>query len=225
VGDRVRIDTARGASQMFLIAGLFEMGTKGADEQWAIVSMREGQALLGLPGGASDVYLRVRDLYKADAIAARLGGATGLSAESWMASNAQLLIGLRSQSASSSMIQLFVVIAVAMGIASVMIVSVVQRSRAIGILRAMGVPRQRVLRLFLFQGALYGVVGALFGSALGIGLVTIFTRVASPLFPLALSVQRVLLACATALITGVIAAALPARRAAKLDPAVAIRNV
>jgi lipoprotein-releasing system permease protein len=196
-----------------------------ADEQWAIVSMREGQALLGLPGGASDVYLRVDAIYDAQSIARRVGEATGLSAESWMASNAQLLTALRSQSASSAMIQLFVVIAVAMGIASVMIVSVVQRSRAIGILRAMGVPQRRVLRLFLFQGAIYGAIGAACGSVLGTGAVMVFTRLASPLFPVTLSFQRVAIACATALLTGVIAAALPAKRAAKLDPAVAIRNV
>lgn len=223
--DQVRIETARGTTQMFVVAGLFELGSKAADEQWAIVSLRAGQALLGLPGGASDVYARVAEIYEAEKVAARLRASTGFSADSWMASNAQLLTALRSQSASSAMIRLFVVIAVAMGIASVLIVSVVQRSRAIGILRAMGVQRARVLRLFLFQGAIYGALGSLGGSALAAGLVAIFSRIWAPLFPIELSVGQVALACGLAVITGVLSAALPARRASKLDPAVAIRNV
>jgi len=225
VKDRVRIETARGATQMFVVSGLFEMGSKVADEQWAIVSLRAGQALLGLPGGASDVYVRVADLYDAEQVAARIRTSTTLAADSWMTSSAQLLTALRSQSASSAIIEIFIVIAVAMGIASVLIVTVVQRSRAIGILRAMGVQRARVLRLFLFQGAVYGALGSVFGSALGLGLVALFTRVSAPLFPIEVSAPRVLLACGLAVLTGILSATLPARRASKLDPAVAIRNV
>jgi len=225
VKDRVRIETARGTTQMFVVSGLFQMGSKVADEQWAIVSLRAGQALLGLPGGASDVYVRVADLYDAEQVASRVRSSTNLAADSWMASNAQLLTALRSQSASSAMIEFFIVLAVAMGIASVLIVSVVQRSRAIGILRAMGVQRSRVLRLFLFQGAIYGALGSILGSAMGIGLIVFFTRIAAPLFPIELSPENVLLACGLAVLTGVLSAALPARQASKLDPAVAIRNV
>lgn len=225
VKDRVRIETARGTTQMFVVSGLFEMGSKVADEQWAIVSLRAGQALLGLPGGASDVYVRVADLYDAEQVASRIRSSTHLAADSWMASNAQLLTALRSQSASSAMIEFFIVIAVAMGIASVLIVSVVQRSRAIGILRAMGVQRARVLRLFLFQGAIYGALGSILGSAMGVGLIAFFTRVAAPLFPIEFSGVQVFLACGLAVLTGVLSAVLPARQASKLDPAVAIRNV
>lgn len=225
VKDRVRIETARGTTQMFVVSGLFQMGSKVADEQWAIVSLRAGQALLALPGGASDVYVRVADLYDAEQVASRIRSSTHLAADSWMASNAQLLTALRSQSASSFMIEFFIVLAVAMGIASVLIVSVVQRSRAIGILRAMGVQRARVLRLFLFQGAIYGALGSVLGSAMGIGLIVFFTRVAAPLFPIEFSAWHVLLACGLAVLTGVSSAALPARQASKLDPAVAIRNV
>ncbi len=225
VGDRVRVETMRGGSQLFLVAGLFELGNKAVDSRWALCSLRAGQALLGLPGGATEVYVRVSEIYAAERIAARIRGATGLSAESWMTTNAQLLTGLRSQSASSALIQVFVVLAVAMGIASVLIVSVVQRARAIGILRAMGMPRVRILRLFLFQGAVYGALGSLLGSAFGIGLVWSFLRFASPLFPIEFSLGRLVLACAIAIVSGVVSAVLPARRAAKLDPAVAIRNV
>ena len=67
-------------------------------------------------------------------------------------------------------IQAFVILAVAMGIASVLIVSVVQRSPQIGILRAIGMSRRSVLRVFLYQGLLVGLGGAALGSALGSAL-------------------------------------------------------
>ena len=73
--------------------------------------------------------------------------------------NTQLLVGLRSQSSSSCMIQFFVIVAVALGIASVLVVSVVQKSREIGILKAMGTPTRRIVRVFLIQGALVGLAG------------------------------------------------------------------
>jgi lipoprotein-releasing system permease protein len=223
--DRVRIESARGTTQLFEVSGVFELGSKIADEQWAIAPMRAGQTLLGVPGGATEIYVRVASLYEAQAIASRVVGTTGLRAESWMETNAQLLTALRSQSSSSLLIQVFVILAVAMGIASVLIVSVVQRSRAIGILRAVGVPRRRVVRLFLLQGVLYGALGSLLGSLLGAGLLWAFLRFADPLFAVELSLQQVATACAIACVTGVLSAVLPAQRAAKLDPAVAIRNV
>jgi lipoprotein-releasing system permease protein len=67
-------------------------------------------------------------------------------------------------------IQVFVILAVAIGIASVLVVSVIQRSREIGILRAMGMSRGRITRIFLLQGGLVGVGGSLLGSGLGAAL-------------------------------------------------------
>jgi lipoprotein-releasing system permease protein len=87
-----------------------------------------------------------------------------------MAANAELLTALRSQSSSSAVIQVFVILAVAIGIASVLVVSVIQRSREIGILRAMGLSRGRITRIFLLQGGLVGVAGSLLGSGLGAAL-------------------------------------------------------
>src|SRR5690606_34094395 len=146
---------------------------------------------LDLVGGASTIDLRVADVFDADRVAATASERTGLVAESWMQTNGQLLVALRSQNASSQMIQFFVVLAVALGIASVLVVSVVQRSRQIGILRAMGAPRGRVLRIFLVQGAIVGVAGSMLGSALGAALATAFAGVArhadgTPLFPVVL---------------------------------------
>ncbi|KFE63478.1 ABC transporter permease [Hyalangium minutum] len=229
VGDKLRLSTAEGRSDTFLITGIFDLGNKDVNGRWVLVPLRSGQTLLDLMGGVSSLELKVTDLFGAEGLADELQRRTGLVAESWMTLNAQLLTALRSQSSSRYMIQFFVIVAVALGIASVLVVSVVQKSREIGILKAMGTATSKVMRVFLIQGAVVGVVGSVLGSAMGSGLALFFTAIArnpdgSPLFPITLEPGLFLTAAGVALVTGLVAAVVPARRASRLDPAVVIRN-
>ena len=229
VGDRVRLAAVGGVGDVYLVAGVFDLGNREVNRRWVVVSTRAAQTMLDLVGGVSSVDLRVRDLFAADALAADVTARTGLVADSWMKTNAQLLVALRSQASSSQMIQFFVILAVAMGIASLLVVSVVQKGKEIGILRAMGIARSTVLRVFLLQGVLVGLVGSVLGTALGAGLGAAFAASArnadgNPTFPITVSLVLVARSAGVAFLTGVLAATLPARRAARLDPAVAIRN-
>jgi lipoprotein-releasing system permease protein len=229
VGDRLRLQAADGTSELFDVRGLFDVGNRAANDVWVLVSLRNAQTLLDLTGGVSVIELRTQDLFTAEALAARLRGRSDLEIESWMAANAELLVALRSQASSSSVIQVFVILAVAIGIASVLVVSVTQRSREIGILRAMGTTRGRIMRIFLIQGGLVGVGGSLLGSGLGAALAIVFRHAVTdargePLLPVVLDAPLFLFAAAVATATGLLAALMPARRAAKLDPVTAIRN-
>ena len=229
VGDRVRLASVEGAGEVYTVAGVFDLGNREVNRRWVVVTTRAAQTLLDLVGGVTSIDLRVREIFSADAVASDITARTGLVADSWMKTNAQLLVALRSQSQSSQMIQFFVIVAVAMGIASVLVVSVVQKGKEIGILRAMGTTRRSVLWVFLIQGAIVGLLGSVIGTALGAGLGALFASAAknadgSPTFPVTVSLALVARSGGVALLTGVFAAALPARRAARLDPAVAIRN-
>jgi len=228
VGDKLRVETQAGANDVLTVVGLFDFGVKDVNKRWVFVSLRVAQSLLDLKGGITNFDLAVSDIFAADAIAERVAVDTGLVAESWMIINAQLMTGLRSQSASSSMIQFFVIVAVAFGIASVLVVSVVQKSKEIGILRAMGTRRRSVLMIFLIQGAIVGLLGSVFGSALGAGLAIAFANFAqgptgAPIFPVDINVALFVKATLLATFTGLISAAVPALRAAQLDPVTAIR--
>ncbi len=229
LGDKIRLGTVDGREAMVTVAGIFDLGNKEVNERWALVSLRQAQSLFELPGGASTIELRVAEVFEAERIAGEVADLTGLEADSWMKVNAQLLVGLRSQDSSKLMIQVFVVIAVMLGIASVLIVSVVQKSREIGILRAVGTSSGRVLRIFLIEGGVVGVVGSLVGSALGTVFSLFFEHLASnpdgsPTFPVDLRPGLFLAASALATGIGLLAAVVPARRAARLDPATAIRH-
>ena len=227
-GEKLRIATPQGREEVFLVAGVFDVGNKDLNERWVFVSIRSAQTLLDLAGGISSVEVKVDRIFDAETVAESISSGTGLEAVSWMKLNTQLLVGLRSQSASSHMIQLFVAVAVALGIASVLVVSVVQKSREIGILRAMGTPARLVTRVFLLQGAVLGLAGSAIGVAIGSGLAFFFASLAknpdgSATFPVALTLGLFARTAAGATVTGLLAAVAPARRASRLDPADVIR--
>jgi lipoprotein-releasing system permease protein len=229
VGDKLRISSSEQRSDVVTVSGIFGLGNAAVDKTWVLTSLRHAQALFALPGGATTIELKVSDVFDAEPVATLIHERTGLAADSWMTLNAELLAGLSAQSSSKSMIQFFVVLAVALGIASVLIVSVVQKSREIGILRAVGTQPRRVLAVFLIQGGVLGFVGSLFGGGLGALFATLFENLAlgpdgRPRFPVTLNTSLFVSATALATCVGLLAAAIPARRAARLDPATAIRS-
>ncbi len=225
VGDKLRLDGGEGRERVVRVAGIFELGVRELDARYVYLDLRQGQILLDLPGGVTQIDLTVEDIFAAEKVAERMARLTGMQAESWMATNGQLLNALRSQSMTTEMIRIFVGLSVAFGIASVLAVSVVQRTREIGILRAMGSPRSQVMRVFLLQGGLLGLAGSALGGLVGWGLIQVFNLFGPRLFVIEVSSGLLLSAMLVATLTGVLAAVAPARRAARYDPAVAIRYV
>ena len=228
VGDKIRLGTPEGREDVITVAGIFDLGNKDLNQRWVFVTLKLAQTLLDLPGGVSAIELTVREIFGAEAVAARIERETGLLAESWMKTNAQLLAAMRNQDISTGTIRLFVTLVVALGIASVLVVWVVQKQKEIGILRAMGASRLRIMTVFLLQGGMVALGGSMVGSLIAAVLVRIFARVfvnadGTPMFVPEVGATLVLTTWAVALLTGLLAAALPARRAAQLDPVAAIR--
>ncbi|MFM9887707.1 MAG: FtsX-like permease family protein [Burkholderiales bacterium] len=229
VGDRIRITTAEGGNDTITIAGLFDIGSRDLNRRWVFVSQRLAQSLLNLPGGVTNIDLTVSEIFAAEIVARHIASATGLNVESWMATNAQVLAAFANQNMTTRVIRAFVVIIVALGIASVLVVSVVQKQKEIGILRAMGATSQGIMRVFLIQGAIVGIAGAVCGTMLGAFIVFLLSRTlrnadGSALFTPEYALGTFASAIVMALAVGVLAAVAPARRAAQLDPVAAIRG-
>ena len=229
LGDKLRVATASGGNLTLTIVGIFDMGSRGVNQRNVYVLLSTAQNLLNLIGGVSSIDLTVPDPLQAEGIAQSIAAETGLEALSWIANNNQLFVALNAQTFTSEMIRLFVALSVAAGIASVLVVSVVQRSREVGILRAMGGSRGQIMRVFLLQGAVVGLLGSLIGSAIATFLMVAWRAVArnpdgTPMFDLQVDPHLYLWAAVVATLTGLIAAVTPALRAARLDPVVAIRG-
>ena len=228
-GGRIRLVAATGVAESYTVSGILDFGIKDLSRRWVLMPLRSAQSLLGYRLDVTEIYLQTDDLFEADRLAALAAARTGLDADSWQASNSQLVTALRSQTASTWMIKIFVTLAVALGIASVQVVSVVQKRPEIGILRAMGTPASRIRAIFLVQGGLYGLVGSLLGTSLGAVLSLGFSQLArnsdgSALFPVVITPSLFIVTALIATVVGVLSAYLPARRAAALDPVEAIRG-
>lgn len=229
VGDKLNMRAASGATRTLTITGLLDLGNKGVNQRNVFVALRTAQSLLGMIGGVTTIELTVRDIYAAEDIAKRIEASNDVEADSWIKTNAQFFTAVQAQETSNTLIRVFVALSVAFGIAAVLIVSVIQRSKDIGILRAMGTSRGQILRIFLLQGALLAFLGSLIGSALGAAAMIYWHAAArqadgSELFPLILEIGLFTGTAALATLTGLLAATAPALRAARLDPVEAIRG-
>ena len=227
VGDRIGI-VANGVEDALRITALVDLGVKDLNRRTVIVPLRTAQSLVGLPGSATGLDLALHDIWAAQDLAGGLSARWPYKAESWQQANAQLVSALNAQSVSTSVIRGVVMIVVVLGIASVLVVSVVQKQREIGILRAMGATRAQVLRVFLLQGLIVGALGSALGVLLAVALIWLFTHFVRgsdglPLFNITLDAGLALRIAALATVCGLLASVAPARRASRLDPAQAIR--
>ena len=229
LGDKLNIQSASGNRVVLQISGLFDLGNKGANARNSYVSLRTAQSLLGQAGAVTTIELKISDIYAAETLARQIAAANPVRAESWIMTNAQFFTAIHAQQSSNTIIRLFVGLSVAFGIAAVLVVSVIQRSKDIGILRAMGTRQGQILRIFLIQGALLGLIGAIIGGGVGIGGLVWYHAVmrqadGSELFPLVLDRQLFIVTLVLAPLTGLLAATAPALRAARLNPVDAIRG-
>ncbi len=229
-GNILRLGTPQGIDRTFVLAGTFDLGTQVINDSWVLLSLEKGQTLYNLEGGINSIELQVEDVFAADGAARSLKQSfPDLEWISWQEENADLLSALSSQSSSSYVIQAFILLAVTMGISSVLAVSAIQKSRQIGILKALGITTSGVSRIFLIQGALLGFAGSLLGSLMGTSLVWSFfyfvrTETGEPLFPVSISPGIFIFAVAVATLAGMAAASAPARRAARLNTIEVIKN-
>ena len=228
VGDRISLVTGT-ITESVRVTALVDLGVRELNRRTVIVPIRAAQSLVGLPGGATSLDLTLKDVWSAQTLANDLSQRLPYKVESWQQANAQLVSALNAQSISTGLIRAVVMVVVVLGIASVLVVSVVQKRREIGILRAMGATQNQVLRVFLLQGAIVGALGSVLGVVLAVLLIKAFTTFVRgsdglPLFAITLSPSLALDIAMIATLCGVLAAVAPARRAAALDPAQAIRQ-
>jgi lipoprotein-releasing system permease protein len=224
-GDGATFVLPTGKPAELTIAGVFDFGSSAANSTTAFVNGDEAAAVLDYsPDQFSSVDAQVRDVFSSVQVAESLAADPALRAlrvTEWQEQNADLLSALRSQSSSSYMIQFFVLVAVALGIASTLAISAVQKTRQIGILKAMGMKDRQSGRIFLWQALILGVSGAGVGVAAGLGLIALFTflgRNSDALFPITPQAGFVVISFVVGVLVAVVSSYIPSRRTSKLDP-------
>lgn len=230
LGDTLTLSVNNGIKQKFNIVGIFDLGNGISNKSWVILPLRDAQKLLGYGNKISKFEIQITQVFEAESLANMLSKRLDdMKVENWITSNTSLLSALKSQSASSIMIQAFVLLAVTLGIASVLSVSVVQKSKQLGILKAMGSKSRQTSNIFVLQGIILGTLGSIIGTIIGIGLIEMFLwgtsiRTGTPLFPLTVDPLSTLVIIGIATISCTVAALIPARKSSKLNPVEVIRN-
>ncbi len=224
-GDTASFVLPDGKPAELAVSGVFDFGSAAANSSTAFV---DGDYAAGVLGLGADQYTavdsQVSDVFDSTTVAESLRSQpalSGLKVTEWQAENADLLSALQSQSSSSYMIQFFVLVAVALGIASTLAISAVQKTRQIGILKAMGMKDRQSGRIFLWQAVILGVSGAAVGVAAGLALIALFTflgRNSTSLFPITPQVGFVVISFVVGVLVAMVSSLIPSRRTSKLDP-------
>ena len=232
LGDTIDFTTPTGEMAELEVVGIFDLRVANLNESWVLSELETVQTVFGEEGNISTIETQVNDVFEADVIAEDIEqdvASLGLETTNWKERNEELLSGLTGQSISSYMIQVFVLVAVLLGISSVLAISAVQKSRQLGILKAMGIKDKTAGQIFLLQGFLLGTIGGILGTGLGVGLMYGFsTFVKNPdgtsLVPFYFDAGFVGLSVVIAIVASTFAAFIPAKNSSKLNPIEVIKN-
>ncbi len=226
-GGVVSLLTPKGETVRFIVGGVFDLQNESVNESLVFMDLKRAQKLFQLGSGITAIEIQISDPFQADVVAEEWKSQLSeVKIDQWKAQNEQLLSALASQSSSSYTIQFFVILAVTLGISSVLAVSVVQKSKEIGILKAMGSTKTSASRIFLLQGLILGILGSIVGSGLGILLLSVyqFFNQGSGSLVINYTWSGILIIGMIATAAATFASLIPARRSANLNPMEAIKN-
>ncbi|WP_051652457.1 ABC transporter permease [Clostridium algidicarnis] len=232
LGENVYIVTAKGNKREVKIVGFYDFKVASINKNWVITTLKTSQDLFSFGNKTSFIEMQVKDPFIADELSDTIKSSLNsedVKVENWKEQNEQLLSGLKGQNISSIMIQVFVLISVLLGIASILAITVVQKSKQIGILKAMGIQDKTASQIFLFEGIILGIFGALLGIALGLGLLFMFTKFAvnsagTPVVDIYINYKFIGFSGIIAILSATIASAIPAINSSKLSPIEVIKN-
>lgn len=231
VGDRVRLTSSEGVASSFLVAGTYDTGQEGMTACY--ITLRSAQSLFAMQTAVRTILVKADDMYHADRVADRIMALMPYEAKSWSRQYPQFVSLLDVYNAVAYLVSGFSLAASSFAIASVLIVSVLQKSKQIGILKSVGAKSRQIMMVFLLEGLGIALIGSSIGAALGSLVVWILGLFKQPprrpgavpedLFPSVLTWQLLVIAMLAAIIATMVAAVLPARRAARLNPVEVLR--
>jgi lipoprotein-releasing system permease protein len=232
VGDRITAAGPGGTRVPLKVAAIFEAGIPPVDKSRAFVPLRTAQTILQRRDEVNSIGFRISDTNQAPELADVIGQLSGYVTESWQTQNANWISLMAFQQMVTRMVIAFLLVVAAFGILNILIMIVLEKKRDIAILRSVGLTRSQILRIFLVQGVLMGLGGALIGCALGalavIGISKIPVHfeglVKTNHIMMHVEPWYYLAASAFAMLAGLIASILPSRRAAATEPVDVLRG-
>jgi len=222
-------------SKVFRVVGIFQSGMFEYDNTLAYISLQTAQQFLGIGDVASGIEVRIDDIYKAQKIAGALRLRLGPSfwVRDWMQMNRSLFSALKLEKVVMFIILTLIVLVAAFNIVSSLIMLVMEKTRDIAILKAMGATTASIRKIFVLEGCMIGVSGTILGLIGGFSLCAIlkkykFIELPRDVYnittlPVQLEGLDVAIIAFSAIAISLVATLYPSRQAAKLEPAEALR--
>ena len=227
----------------FVVVGIFDSGFYEHDATLIYTALPDAQQFLNLNGTVTGIEVKVDDIYKArqiaDAIEARLG--FPYWARDWMQMNKNLFSALRLEKRVMFIILTLIVLVAAFNIISSLIMIVMEKSRDIAILKAMGATANQIMKIFVYQGIIVGLIGTTLGCTVGLAVAINLEQLSTAVekafgfkilpsdvyylssLPSQVNYLDVLLIIAATLLISFAATIYPSRKASKIDPVEALR--
>ncbi len=229
MGDIVAATSARGGTRSLRIVGLFKKGQQlGSGSGYML--LREAQSLLARPFVINRIGIKLADPYSAEDAAKGLEARHGYKAESWQERSSDFLGLLLTRNVIMYSVVSAILLVASFGIYTAVSNSVADKRRDIAILRSMGFSQGDLQLVFVVEGLALALAGIVAGWLLGFGLMTMLGSLEFSIqgeirhLPLDRGTRQYLIAASASLVAGVIAAWLPARKAAKVDPVDILRG-
>jgi len=222
-------------SREFYVAGIFRAGMYEFDSGLALISLKEAQRLLNMDQNVSGVEVKVDDVYNAPKIADLIRQKSGLTfaVRDWQEMNKNLFYALALEKTVIGLILILIIFVAAFNIVSTLIMVVLEKTKDIAILKAMGASRGSIMKIFFLEGLTIGGAGIAMGMVGGVALCQLlksyqFIKLPQDVYnldklPVSMEAGDVAMVCAAALAVTVLAALYPAWSASRVDPAEAIR--
>lgn len=232
MGDRVQLITSQG-KRSFKVSGIVKSGILQQDLDTVIISLKSAQNLLALSNEVTGISIRIRDYYQAKDLGAAITKLYNVKTHNWMEENEVILEQIANFRVIIAFISFLIVFAAATSITSVLIMVVASKSKEIGILKAVGMTPNSIVRLFLIQAIFLSLLGAGAGVLGGAGLITAYN--ATPFSkaetvlgvgrqPVRLNMEYTFYAIFYAMLSSFLASLIPAWQAGRLDPVKAINQ-
>jgi len=222
-------------SQKYKVTAVFDSGMYEYDASMVFVSLKEAQAFLGFGDRVSGLEVRVKDVYKSDKVGIKIQNALGKPywTKDWKVMNRSLFSALKLEKFAMFIILTMIVLVGALNIISTLVMVVMEKTRDVAILRAMGASAKSIMTIFMVQGLLVGLVGTLAGLASGLGICHLLARykfISLPsdvyyitTLPVRVEFWDICFVSLSAVVISFLATIYPSWHASKLNPVEAIR--
>jgi lipoprotein-releasing system permease protein len=223
LNDNITVSSSFGVSKVLRIVGIFKMGSSMTDDSKSYVNISTAQQLLKeRPSYVTTIYANTLNSDKSESYAKQLQPLTPYTIEDWKTTNADVLAGEKTRNTMMGAISLSILLVAGFGIYNILNMTVSQKIGDIAILKAIGFSGGDVIKIFVMEAVVMGILGTLMGLGLGAILIKIMSGIymGGPVgnFPITFQASLFLQSFLLGFIITVCAGYFPARKAANVDP-------